>query len=580
MPETSQNAQPSKSDADETVNQLPEEHPIKLSSRTLVHISSGLYRSTANALKELVSNSFDADAKTIRINTNFPEFDVLTCSDDGEGMDKAEFERLMNGGIGNSRKRIGEGNEPLRTSSGRPIIGRIGIGMLAIAQVCYEFKIVSHHAESKTAFAAVLNLNPRRLSEASSEESAPTDEEASTEGNEPTEEQNEEYQIGYYTCVDIPYNSKQAGFFISTDDLLTTYTARYREDVQRKEFRKIPKNFKEFLIEVAKEKYKSVTSLGDYWRLFWELSVASPVAYMKDGPFSETLIKSAVKHDSREDVKQVAKVIEELRDELEGYNFKVILDGVPLHKPVLIPNIDEKAKTKEKPIEESQTRLTPVNYNKTIIGLPLKFRGYIYTQTQAIYPRELRGILIRVKNVAIGDYDWSCLNYEDIQGFRLEWLSGEIYVDEGLEEALNVDRHSFNEVHPHYLELQKRLHYFLKVGKVFSEARKASEAKHKLKEQVRARDTDNEFIKAVHRVLKVKYQIHRDGEHILDGKPLEINTRKHTIVLYDKHPLWPRRRSERLIAEKVLIAFKLAQTHEKSSERIDEKFLAILQEVL
>ena len=45
---------------------------IKLSSKTLVHISSGLYRSTANALKELVSNSFDADATVVEINTNFP----------------------------------------------------------------------------------------------------------------------------------------------------------------------------------------------------------------------------------------------------------------------------------------------------------------------------------------------------------------------------------------------------------------------------------------------------------------------------------------------------------------------------
>jgi hypothetical protein len=452
--------------------------------------------------------------------------------------------------------------------------------MLAIAQVCYEFKIVSHHAETRTAFSAVLNLNPYRVFEASTEENETTKEQESTDKNSSTEENKKEYQIGYYTCEDITYNAKQAGFFITTNDLLPTYTARYREDVSRKEFRKIPRNFKELLKEVAKEKYKSVTSLGDYWRLFWELSVASPVAYMKDGPFSEALIKSAVKNDSRDDMKQVAKVIEELRDELERYNFKVILDGVPLRKPILIPNTNEKTKTKEKPKEESETRLTPVNYNKTIIGLPLKFRGYIYTQTKAIYPRELRGILIRVKNVAIGDYDWSCLNYEDIQGFRLEWLSGEVYVDEGLEEALNVDRHSFNEVHPHYLELQKQLHYFLKVGKVFSEARKASEAKHKLKEQVHARDIDNEFIKAVQKVLKVKYQIHRDGEHILDGKPLEINTKTHTIILHDKHPLWPRRRSERLIAEKVLIAFKLVQTHEKSSGSIDEKFLAILQEVL
>jgi HSP90 family molecular chaperone len=114
--------------------------PIKLSSKTLVHISSGLYRNTANALKELVSNSFDADAHVVHINTNYPEFDVLTCSDDGDGMELKEFIRLMDGGIGDSMKRVDETDvAPKRTKSGRPVIGRIGIGMLAIAQVCFEF---------------------------------------------------------------------------------------------------------------------------------------------------------------------------------------------------------------------------------------------------------------------------------------------------------------------------------------------------------------------------------------------------------------------------------------------------------
>ncbi len=58
---------------------------IKLSSKTLVHISSGLYRSTANALKELISNAFDADATLVEINTISPRFDTLTCKDNGTG---------------------------------------------------------------------------------------------------------------------------------------------------------------------------------------------------------------------------------------------------------------------------------------------------------------------------------------------------------------------------------------------------------------------------------------------------------------------------------------------------------------
>ena len=45
------------------------------------------------------------------------------------------------------------------------IDGRIGIGILAIAQVCFQFKVTSHHRASKTAFEAVIDLKPYRRNE-------------------------------------------------------------------------------------------------------------------------------------------------------------------------------------------------------------------------------------------------------------------------------------------------------------------------------------------------------------------------------------------------------------------------------
>ena len=36
-------------------------------------------------------------------------------------------------------------------------------------------------------------------------------------------------------------------------------------------------------------------------------------------------------------------------------------------------------------------------------------------------------------------------------------ISGEIYIEEGLEQALNVDRRSFRETDPHYLMLQQHI---------------------------------------------------------------------------------------------------------------------------
>jgi hypothetical protein len=79
--------------------------PIFLSAKVFGHLSRGLYRTPAGAIKELISNSFDADATLVRIHTGFPRFETFSCEDDGTGMSVSEFERLMNRGIGSSYKR-------------------------------------------------------------------------------------------------------------------------------------------------------------------------------------------------------------------------------------------------------------------------------------------------------------------------------------------------------------------------------------------------------------------------------------------------------------------------------------------
>src|SRR5437899_440353 len=111
---------------------------IDVSARILADISLGIYRTPANALKELVSNAFDADARVVKITMDTPSFDVFTCSDDGRGMDAEEFVDIMHR-IGGSAKRV----TAQKTPSGRPLIGKIGIGILAVAQICGKFELIS-----------------------------------------------------------------------------------------------------------------------------------------------------------------------------------------------------------------------------------------------------------------------------------------------------------------------------------------------------------------------------------------------------------------------------------------------------
>src|SRR5271156_3637023 len=132
--------------------------PIFLSAKVFGHLSQGLYRTPAGAIKELVSNSFDADATLVRIHTSFPRFETFSCEDNGTGMSREEFLRLMNRGIGSSYKRSSTiGFTPEHQ---RPLIGRLGLGILSLAQVCTRFEILSHHEASKTAFRATIEFPP------------------------------------------------------------------------------------------------------------------------------------------------------------------------------------------------------------------------------------------------------------------------------------------------------------------------------------------------------------------------------------------------------------------------------------
>ena len=132
--------------------------PLVVSSKVLGHISEGLYRGPAGVIKELISNAYDANAKTVWISTGRPTFDVVSVKDDGDGMTLDKFERLMSGGIGDSDKRLRE--EPL--INGRKTIGRLGIGILGVSQISHEFSIVSHSRDTETAFEATVQMKDFR----------------------------------------------------------------------------------------------------------------------------------------------------------------------------------------------------------------------------------------------------------------------------------------------------------------------------------------------------------------------------------------------------------------------------------
>jgi len=178
---------------------------IKVHQKALAHLSRGLYRSPASALKELISNAWDANATWVRVNTGYPTFLQLSVQDNGKGFSREEFERLMGGGIGNSGKQPQEST----LDYGRPTIGRLGIGMLGIAQICGSFTIVSKQANNR-GFKAKVNLYD--LLREKTDEQAP-------EVVETTSGEITEVDVGEYHFEDFDPSLYKYGTTISSDDV-------------------------------------------------------------------------------------------------------------------------------------------------------------------------------------------------------------------------------------------------------------------------------------------------------------------------------------------------------------------------
>jgi hypothetical protein len=123
---------------------------LKTSDRVIARVTDGIYRQPASAIRELISNAWDADANEVTILTDAPRFSRIYVKDDGLGMSYETLSRLVHS-IGGSAKRQDEGkrlgvtsaDDPDRTPGGRLLIGKIGIGLFSVSQLARHFRIIT-----------------------------------------------------------------------------------------------------------------------------------------------------------------------------------------------------------------------------------------------------------------------------------------------------------------------------------------------------------------------------------------------------------------------------------------------------
>jgi hypothetical protein len=427
--------------------------PIEVSSRILRHISRGIYRSPAGALKELISNSYDAGAKKVTINTNYPVIDKIIVTDNGCGISKMKFQDVIQR-IGFSEKNLGEEIKIINGKSNqkRKIIGHYGIGFLAIGQLAKKAIITSKARNTNTGIKVILdfeqfethNTEGKILSVAKSEVTIEKEDKKVRRDKEP------KFSIGqcFLQEVEFENNANEQSFTrVELNEI--------REDVQRQiaslgtskltpdvdSLRPYSSKFEDViqLLRVKEQKTteiklndKKVPSLREYnyEKLLWELSVYSPVPYPNNPIFQK---QGKLHHFA---------ILANQGD------FEVVIDGFILHKPYEKWFWEEKKGFRNKIyswIDEA--------YYKDF-----KVSGYlIYQPGTMVRPKVQQGILVRENLVAVGLYDTTFLNYPFNEGTKFNSLTGELFCS-GLAGAMNVDRDSFNQTAEEYVALTEWFH--------------------------------------------------------------------------------------------------------------------------
>lgn len=112
------------------------ELPITVNKEIVSHLSLGLYRNFARAIKELVSNAYDADATEVKIKLDLNKKRIIV-RDNGKGMNLEEIkDRFLS---------IGHPTPPSNKLNklGRERIGSFGIGCLSVFPYCEELQVIT-----------------------------------------------------------------------------------------------------------------------------------------------------------------------------------------------------------------------------------------------------------------------------------------------------------------------------------------------------------------------------------------------------------------------------------------------------
>ncbi|RIV63259.1 ATP-binding protein [Burkholderia pseudomallei] len=505
---------------------------LKTDERVIARVTDGIYRQPGSALRELISNAYDADATRVVIKTDAPRFERISVEDDGHGMGPEALAHLLLH-IGGSAKRSVDGpglgitspTDPMRSPGGRRLIGKIGIGLFSVSQLTHSFQIITKIKGD--AYRTVATVALRQYAD---EDVAPgqdgdhkfesgkvniwREKAADTEAHGTTIiltsirpqardtlrsrdvwsviEQNESQpESEERQAIDPP--RYHIGRVDSSGDFLKKTGGHVwalpweKGDAPDEAFRKLVQSVWD---EVERSTPNpQLDRIFDYYlRMVWQLSLAVPLPYVDGHLFDMDLVGWADAFMLSNQPKGAAQKIDlagggpirekaDLKDPVGLIGkFDVFFDELKLFRPLKftgLPTTNNALKTPLVFIGKCREAFSKLP--RELSGGPLAFEAYLFW-TPKVAPVEHQGSLIRIHGSSGTLFDSTFMRYQVSELTRLRQITCEIFVSEGLDSALNIDRESFNNAHPHSVYITKWLHSALR-QLASAQKRLASEAR-------------------------------------------------------------------------------------------------------
>ena len=383
---------------------------IVVASRIVDYLSSGLYDSPAAGLKELINNSYDADATSVDVFIK-PDADRIVVADDGHGMNKEDFQRHFER-ISESFKRESSGF----TESGRPKIGKIGIGFIAANEICDVMEIFSTKDGSRELLHVSINFEVMRQ-EPNARRKGDGVEFAKADYEGEVLETDAESHYTQIFLKEIRGNSRK---------LLAGAKARGHVAGKRSLYGLSAASIQQLLRDPH---LKSWAEFDDYSQTILQVGLNVPVSYYEDWLPPDRINE-----------------LGDFYEDAESLDFKLCIDGTQIFKPIVFAP------------EAGNALISRFEFS----GEHVVAKGYFYGQNKTIQPEELQGLLIRIRNAAIGGYDHSFLNFSPREGSLIQrWISVEIWASDDLEGAMIINRRELRSDHDAYEELQDAIHEHL-----------------------------------------------------------------------------------------------------------------------